>query len=51
MDITEQEAWTDRDLEIHIPGFLRRVVDEVVFLARESEFVDHASGVSHSEGG
>ena len=46
MEITEQESWKDRDLDVHIPGFLRRVVDEVVFLARESEFVDHASGVS-----
>jgi len=46
MAITEQESWKDRDLPIHIPPFLRRVVDEVVFLARESEFVDHASGVS-----
>jgi len=46
MQITEQESWKDRDLEVHIPSFLRRVVDEVVFLARESEFVDHASGVS-----
>ncbi len=46
MQITEQESWKDRDLEVHIPAFLRRVVDEVVFLARESEFVDHASGVS-----
>src|SRR6056297_3061450 len=45
MQITEQESWKDRDLEVHIPSFLRRVVDEVVFLARESEFVDHASGV------
>ena len=46
MTITEQEAWTDRDLDVHIPFFLRRVVDEVVFLARRSEFVDQASGVS-----
>jgi magnesium chelatase subunit I len=46
MAITEQEAWTERGLQIHLPPFLRRVVDEVVFLARESEFVDHASGVS-----
>lgn len=46
MQITEQEAWTDRDLEVHLPAFLRRVVDEVVFLARQSEFVDHTSGVS-----
>lgn len=46
MAITEQEAWTERGLQIHLPPFLRRVVDEVVFLARESEYVDHASGVS-----
>ena len=46
MEITDQEAWTERGLEIHLPPFIRRVIDEVVFLARESEFVDHASGVS-----
>lgn len=46
MQITEQEAWSDRDLSIHLPPFVRRVVDEVVFVARQSEFVDHSSGVS-----
>jgi magnesium chelatase subunit I len=46
MTITDQESWLDRDLPVHIPGFLRRVIDEVVFLARESEYVDHSSGVS-----
>jgi magnesium chelatase subunit I len=46
MRITEQEAWTQRGVHLQIPTFLRRVVDEVVFLARESEFVDQSSGVS-----
>jgi magnesium chelatase subunit I len=46
MRITEQEAWTQRGVHVHVPPFLRRIVDEVAFLARESEFVDQASGVS-----
>ncbi len=46
MEITEQEAWTHRGQELHLSPFLRRVVDEVVFLARGSDFVDSASGVS-----
>jgi magnesium chelatase subunit I len=46
MRITEQEAWTLRGPAVHVPAFLRRIIDEVVFLARESDFVDPASGVS-----
>jgi magnesium chelatase subunit I len=46
MRITEQEAWVARDSVVRIPSLLRRAIDEAVFLARESEFVDQASGVS-----
>jgi magnesium chelatase subunit I len=46
MQITEQEAWTQREHAVRLPAFLRRIVDEVVLLARESDFVDPASGVS-----
>ena len=46
MRITEQEAWTQRGIRLHVAPFLRRIVDEIAFLARESEFVDQASGVS-----
>ena len=45
--ITEQEAWTERGgVRVHVPGFLRDVIEEVAFQARKSEFVDQASGVS-----
>ncbi|MHC4959120.1 MAG: magnesium chelatase [Planctomycetota bacterium] len=46
--ITDQEAWIERDsgVAVHLPAFLRDVVEEVAFEARKSEFVDQASGVS-----
>lgn len=44
--ITEQEAWVQREHDVVLPPFLREVVDLAVFLARESDFVDSASGVS-----
>lgn len=44
--ITEQEAWLDRGLKIHIPHFFKEIIEEVAFVARKSEFVDQSSGVS-----
>jgi len=45
--ITEQEAWIERGgVAILIPEFLREIVEEVAIQARQSEFVDQASGVS-----
>ena len=45
--ITDQEAWTARNgVEVGVPPFLREVIEEVAIRARESEFVDQASGVS-----
>lgn len=46
--ITEQEAWTRRDesLEIHIPYFYKKILENVAFEARRSEFIDQKSGVS-----
>ncbi len=48
MQITDQEAWTTRsgEIEVVMPLFLRRVVDRMAFAARDSEYVDQASGVS-----
>lgn len=46
MRITDQEAWTERGEELRIPGFLREIIEEVAFAARDSEFVDQSSGVS-----
>jgi magnesium chelatase subunit I len=47
--ITEQEAWTDRahpELEIAVPAFVREVVEEVAFKARQDAKIDKRSGVS-----
>jgi len=45
--ITRQEAWTDRHLDkLEIPDFLREVVEQVAFTAREDRRVDKKSGVS-----
>ncbi len=45
--ITTQEAWTDRELgEAAIPQYLREVIEQVAFTAREDKKVDKRSGVS-----
>jgi magnesium chelatase subunit I len=45
--ITQQEAWTGRSLgELEIPPFLREIVEQVAFLARDDRRVDKKSGVS-----
>ncbi|HEX8171919.1 MAG TPA: AAA family ATPase [Thermoanaerobaculia bacterium] len=46
--ITEQEAWTERDsaARIEIPAYVRDLVEQIAFVARESELVDQSSGVS-----
>lgn len=53
--ITRQEAWTDRGWgqkgpantgSLDIPVFLREIVEQVAFLAREDRRVDKKSGVS-----
>jgi magnesium chelatase subunit I len=49
MQITRQEAWSDRGgghLELHIPDYVREVVEEVAFLARQDQKIDKRSGVS-----
>ena len=48
MTITNQEAWTDRDTEIkvQVPEYLREVVEEIAFQAREDKRIDRRSGVS-----
>src|SRR5690242_17305519 len=47
MAITTQEAWTSRDGQsVEIPGFIREVVEEIAFLAREDKRIDRRSGVS-----
>jgi magnesium chelatase subunit I len=46
--ITSQEAWTARDsgINVDVPGYLREVVEEIAFQAREDKRVDRRSGVS-----
>ena len=46
--ITEQEAWTRRDSQVtvDIPAYVRDVIENIAFAARESELVDQSSGVS-----
>ena len=50
MAITGQEAWTERDAAggapVRIPAFVREVVDEVAFQARQDSKIDKRSGVS-----
>jgi magnesium chelatase subunit I len=47
ISITEQEAWLTRDgLELHVPRYIREVVERVAFLAREDKKIDKRSGVS-----
>jgi len=44
--ITEQEAWTKRDIPVHVSPLLKDLVEQVVHEARRSDFVDRSSGVS-----
>jgi magnesium chelatase subunit I len=48
MTITAQEAWTARDSSrsIDVPSYLRELVEEIAFQAREDKRVDKRSGVS-----
>jgi magnesium chelatase subunit I len=48
MTITHQEAWTKREchIKLEVPEYLRHVVEEIAFQAREDKRVDRRSGVS-----
>jgi len=47
MDITEQEAWIDRNgRQTHVPDFIREVVERIAFEARKDKRIDGRSGVS-----
>jgi magnesium chelatase subunit I len=49
LQITRQEAWTARDgveLQLMVPDFVREVVEEVAFQARQDQKIDKRSGVS-----
>ena len=44
--ITAQEAWTNRKGQIEIPQYVRQIVEQIAFTAREDKKVDKRSGVS-----
>jgi magnesium chelatase subunit I len=51
MTITSQEAWVTREessggRKIEVPEYLRQVIEEIAFQAREDKRVDRRSGVS-----
>lgn len=48
MTITGQEAWVERDsdIKVDVPDYLREVIEEIAFQAREDKRVDRRSGVS-----
>src|SRR4051812_40262338 len=45
--ITQQEAWTKRaGYQLHVPKYVREVIERIAFVAREDKKVDKRSGVS-----
>ena len=48
ISITAQEAWTDRPgaVPVEVPAFVREVIEEIAFQARQDSKVDRRSGVS-----
>jgi magnesium chelatase subunit I len=48
MSITAQESWTERDgkRRVDVPPYIREIVEEVAFQARDDKRVDRRSGVS-----
>ncbi len=49
IEITRQEAWTNRfenDERLIVPEFIREVVEQIAFEARDDNYVDKHSGVS-----
>ena len=48
ISITKQESWTERPspARIVVPSYIREIVEQIAFLAREDKKVDKRSGVS-----
>jgi magnesium chelatase subunit I len=49
VEITRQEAWTERDGvegRLRVPDFLRELVEQIAFEARDDQRIDKRSGVS-----
>ena len=48
LSITRQESWIDRTspIRLEVPNYVREIVEQLAFLAREDKKVDKRSGVS-----
>jgi magnesium chelatase subunit I len=48
LSITKQESWVDRSspIRLEVPNYIREIVEQLAFLAREDKRVDKRSGVS-----
>jgi magnesium chelatase subunit I len=50
VEITKQEAWTKRDgfedFNLEVPEFIREIVEQIAFEARDDQRIDKRSGVS-----
>jgi len=48
LSITKQESWAERTspIELKVPHYIREIVEQLAFLAREDKRVDKRSGVS-----
>lgn len=48
MEITAQESWVEREspVAMEVPKYIREVVEQIAFLAREDKKIDKRSGVS-----
>ncbi|MGH7540533.1 MAG: magnesium chelatase, partial [Gemmatimonadota bacterium] len=46
VEITEQEAWIDRDVQVARPCFVNELIERIAFAGREEKRVDQRSGVS-----
>jgi magnesium chelatase subunit I len=48
VEITKQEAWTERDSDLttEIPDFIREIIEQIAFEARDDQRIDKRSGVS-----
>ena len=48
LSITKQESWAERPspIQLEVPNYIREIVEQLAFLAREDKRVDKRSGVS-----
>jgi magnesium chelatase subunit I len=48
LSITRQESWTERPspIQLEVPQYIREIVEQMAFVAREDKKVDKRSGVS-----